>query len=269
MNISLYSIVVGGFASVGLLLSASKAIRGNPPSAKREAKLESTLLSGVILLIGMFCGARLAYSLSHWVAFSQDPWKVFDIPAGGFSWMGLALGGLIALLIFAGLKDASPMELLGLHFPLVAVTSSGLWLGAQLAGVGYGPVVPPAWWALPVLDAAGDHSSRIPYQVIGAILSLILMMIIDHNGNKNSTLPVKTLAFCIIQFSVIYILTFLRADPMIISGGQNIERWAALLHMGVLSVALVVYLLVAFRRRGAIPSEQNRPMRPTYEKKRE
>ncbi len=91
--------------------------------------------------------------------------------------MGIALGGLIALLIYAGLTDHSLMDLLGFHFPLIAVTSIGLWLGAQLAGVGYGPVVASAWWALPVLDAAGDLSPRVPYPVVGAILSLLVMMI--------------------------------------------------------------------------------------------
>ena len=73
------------------------------------------------------------------VEFSPDPWMIFDIRAGGLGWMGLALGGVIALLVYAGLTDRSPLELLGLHYPLIAVTSIGLWLGAQLAGVGYGP----------------------------------------------------------------------------------------------------------------------------------
>lgn len=251
MNTSIYPLVVGSFAAAGLLWSVAIAIRGIPATVRREARMDVVLLSGVALLIGMLCGARLAYSLTHWVYFSSDPWMIFDIRAGGLSWMGLALGGLIALLIYAGLTDCSLMDLLGLHFPLTAVTSIGLWLGAQLAGVGYGPVVPAAWWALPVLDAAGDLSSRIPYPVLGSILSLLLMMILDLMGRRGMPAPVRTLAFCIFQFSMIYIITFLRADPMVMAGGQNIERWAALIHFVLFTIPLVIILFLTYRKNSS------------------
>lgn len=212
------------------------------------------LLSGVILLLGMLCGARLAYSLSHWVEFSPDPWMVFDVMAGGLSWMGLALGGVIALLVYAGLTERSPVELLGLHYPLIAVTCIGLWLGAQLAGLGYGPIVPAAWWALPVLDAAGDLAPRIPLPVIGSLLSLFVMMAIDRLGRQGIPPPSLTLIFCTFQFGILYVLTFFRADPMLMAGGQIIERWAALFHAGLSLTALLTVLILSHRRKVSTPS---------------
>jgi prolipoprotein diacylglyceryltransferase len=244
----MYPLVVGSFAAAGLLWSIAIAIRGMPAAVRRDARVDAILISGVTLLIGMLCGARLAYSLTNWIYFSSDPWKIFDIRAGGLSWMGLALGGLIALLIYAGLTDSSMIDLLGMHFPLIAVTCIGLWLGAQLAGVGYGPIVPSAWWALPVLDAAGDLSPRIPYPVLGSVLSLLAMMIIDLMGRRTFIPPVRTLVFCIFQFSTLCVLTFFRADPMVMAGGKNIERWGALIHLGLFSIALLIILLLAYRK---------------------
>ena len=226
----------------------------------------NVLLSGVLLLLGMLCGARLAYSLTHWIEFSPDPWMVLDISSGGFSWMGLALGGVIAFLVYAGLTDRSPVELLGLHYPLIAVTSIGLWLGAQLAGVGYGPIAPAAWWALPVLDAAGDLAPRIPLPVIGSLLSLFVMMAIDRFGNQEIPSHFKTFIFCTFQFCIIYGLTYFRADPMAMAGGQIIERWAALIHAGVSLTALMAALIISHRRKVTIPQMNPASMTNPQEK---
>lgn len=216
----------------------------------------TVLLSGVLLLLGMLFGARLAYSLSHWVEFSTDPWMVLDVKAGGLSWMGLALGGVIALLIYAGTTDRSPVELLGWHYPLIAVTSIGLWLGAQLAGIGYGPVVPDAWWALPVLDAAGDLTTRIPLPLIGSLLSLFGMMAIDRMVRQDRPPIFQTLIFSAFQFSLIYVMTYFRTDPMVMAGGQSIERWAALIHAGVSLTALMAALIISRQRKVSIASDE-------------
>ena len=127
--------------------------------------------------------------------------------------MGLALGGIIALLLYAGFSGRSFIETLDLNFPLVALTTIGIWLGAQVAGLGYGPIHTQEWWVLPVTDAAGDLLPRVPYSAFGALISLLLLILIDRIWQTKNIPKVKLLLFCLLEFGLIFGFTYLRADP--------------------------------------------------------
>jgi prolipoprotein diacylglyceryltransferase len=250
VNTGLYPSILGCFAAIGILWSAFLSTRNMTPSRAGDARLNSALNSGIILLAGMLIGARLSYGMVHWSEFGTAPWKLLDIRAGGLDWMGLTLGGIITLLLYAGFSNRSLIELLDLNFPLVALTTIGIWLGAQVAGLGYGPIHSQAWWILPVTDAAGDLLPRVPYSGYGALISLLFLILIDRIWQSKKLPKIKLLFFCLLQFGVIFGFTYLRADPMVRLGNQPLERIVSAIYFLICSIGmLLVFVISRIRKR--------------------
>jgi prolipoprotein diacylglyceryltransferase len=249
VNTGLYSSILGFFAAAGMLWSANLSTRNMTSSRASEVRLNSVLNSSIILLAGMLIGARLSYGMVHWSEFSINPWKLLDLRAGGFDWMGLALGGIISLLLYAGFSNRSLIELLDLNFPLVSLTTIGIWLGAQVAGLGYGPLHAQTWWVFPVTDAAGDLLPRIPYPAFGALVTLIFLILIDRIWQSKKLPKVKLLFFCLLEFGLIFGFTYLRADPMVQLGSQPLERIAAVVYFLICSIGMVFVFLISIRQK--------------------
>jgi prolipoprotein diacylglyceryltransferase len=249
VNIGLYLSILGFFAATGIIWSAFLSTRNITPSWANDARLNSVLNSGIILLAGMLIGARLSYGIVHWSEFAANSWKLLDIRAGGLDWMGLGLGGIITLLLYAGFSNRSLVDLLELNFPLVALTTIGIWLGAQVAGVGYGPIHSQAWWILPVTDAAGDLLPRVPYPAFGALLSLLFLILIDRIWQSKKLPKIKLLFFCLLQFGEIFGFTYLRADPLVRLGNQPLERIAAAAYTLIFLVTMVFVFCISSSRK--------------------
>jgi prolipoprotein diacylglyceryltransferase len=248
VNIGLYSSILGFFAAAGLLWSANLSTRNMTPSRASEVRLNSVLNSSIILLAGMLIGARISYWMIHWSEFSFNPWKLLDLRAGGFDWMGLAIGGIISLLLYSGVSNRSLLDTLDLNFPLVSLTTIGIWLGAQVAGLGYGPLHAQAWWVFPVTDAVGDLLPRIPYPAFGALITLIFLILIDRIWQSKKLPKVKLLFFCLLEFGLIFGFTYMRADPMVRLGSQPLERIAAIFYILICTIGMIFIFLISNRR---------------------
>jgi prolipoprotein diacylglyceryltransferase len=248
VNTCLYPSIIGCFAAAGIILSAFLSTRNISPSRAGDARLNSVLNSGIILLTGMLIGARLSYGMVHWSEFATNPLKLLDIRTGGLDWMGLPLGGIITLLLYAGFSNRSFIETLDLNLPLVALSTIGIWLGAQVAGVGYGPIHSQAYWVLPVTDAAGDLLPRVPYSGFGAFLSLLLLIAIDRIWQTKKCPKVKLLFFCLLEFGLIFSFTYLRADPMVWLGNQPLERIAAVIYTLIFSIGMLFVFIISSSR---------------------
>jgi prolipoprotein diacylglyceryltransferase len=194
----------------------------------------------------LLVGSRLAYGFLHWGIYANNLIKLLQINAGGLDWMGLALGGLIAILIFAGFSSLNPAEILAINFHLIAILTIGIWMGAQVAGIGYGQIVEPSWWAFPVIDSSGDIHPRIPVPAVGALFSLLSYTIIDQCFQRSSLPAIKTLVFAAIQFALIYLATFFRDDPMVFIGSQPLDRLAALIQMALSLIAIASWTGYAY-----------------------
>jgi prolipoprotein diacylglyceryltransferase len=249
VNTGLYPSILGCFAAAGILWSAFLSTRNMTHSRASDARLNSVLKSGIILLAGLLIGARLSYGMVHWSEFSANAFKLLNLRAGGLDWIGLALGGIISLLLYAGFTNRSLIDLIELNFPLVALTTIGIWLGAQVAGVGYGPIHSQAWWIFPVTDAAGDILPRIPYPAFGAIFSLLFLILIDRLWQSKKLPKIKLLFFCLLEFGLILGFTYLRADPMVRLGNQPLERIAAVAYALIFFVAMIFVFLISSSRK--------------------
>jgi phosphatidylglycerol:prolipoprotein diacylglycerol transferase len=246
----LYSSILGFFAAIGMIWSAFLSKRNISPSRARDARFNSVLNSGLILLAGMLIGARLSYAIVHVPEFADNPWRLLDFRAGGLDWMGLALGGVIALLLYIGFSNRSLIETLDLNFPLVALTTIGIWLGAQVEGMGYGSIHNQTWWVLPVTDAKGYLLPRIPIQAFGALLSLLFLFLIDRICQTKKLPKVKLLLFCLLEFGLIFSFSYFRDDPMVRFGNQPLERIAAAIYFLICSIGILfVFVISRIRKR--------------------
>lgn len=246
MEFSLYPVIIGIFSAAGLLWSTFRLARGKIPARIREAEVNTSLSSAVVLLSGFLIGSRVAYAFLHWKSFEGEPLKLLQLNAGGLDWMGLALGGLIAVLIYAGFSDKNPVAILANHFHLIAFLTIGCWLGAQVTGIGYGRVVEPSWWAFPVFDRVGEIHPRFPLPAIAALFSLLIYFLIDQYLPKSSSHGLNIFIFATCQYALIYLVTFFRADTMMMVVNQPLERLAALIHVAIGFVAITSWSVYSF-----------------------
>ncbi len=244
MEVSIYSLILGVFSAAGLIWSGTKSVQGVKAFRQKESTLFTTYNSGLALLAGMLIGARVSYVLVHLPKFEEKKWEVLNLGLGGLDWMGLTLGGLVALFLYAGFSNIPPLKLFDLNYPLVAIVVVGMWIGAQIAGVGYGQILDKSWWALPVMDVSGDVHSRVPYPAIGAILSIAVIILQDRFGRKTNFSGAKLISFGSLQFSLLFIFSFFRKDPMVIVGNQPLERYASLIHLGVACIFILLMAII-------------------------
>ncbi len=196
MDKSIYSLLLGVFAVVGLVWSASMSVQGVKAYRQKESAIFTALNSGMATLAGMLIGARVSYILFQISEFESNRWEVFDLARGGLDWTGVTLGGLIALLLYAGFSNVSPLKLFDINLPLISMVVMGTWLGAQITGVGYGPVMENSWWALPILNDSGDTHSRGAIQFLGRYSHYFHIFLMDRFGGKIIIPGCKTVAIC-------------------------------------------------------------------------
>lgn len=80
------------------------------------------------LVVGAIPAARIYYVLFEWSNYAQNPEKIIAIWEGGIAIHGAILGGLVAALIFAKLKQVSFWQLVDLVAPsLILGQAIGRW----------------------------------------------------------------------------------------------------------------------------------------------
>ncbi len=218
MPIYLYAAFLGIGASAGLLWVAWRA-----PQKQVRAYLDA----GLVVLMGGLAGGRLLYAGVHWAYFQSVPFEILQVYSGGLAWPGALIGSMLALAIYAGLKK----EPLGVYadalLPLVVALILAAWLAAWFEGSLYGQTIDD-WWALPSRDEWGRVAPRMPIQIIGALLTLVIFWFVDSNRHRYffpGQAAVLTAALLSITFLA---LSFLRVDPAPFYNGMRLDAWAAL-----------------------------------------
>lgn len=130
-------IAVGVFLSLFLMARAAQKY-GFPPSDKVFD------LAFVVVVAG-FAGARIFYVIQEWAWYRGHPWEIFQIWKGGLVYYGGVLGSLIGVIAYGRLARLSPLGLLDLAIPYVALTHGFGRLGCFLNGCCYGKVCDLPW----------------------------------------------------------------------------------------------------------------------------
>jgi phosphatidylglycerol:prolipoprotein diacylglycerol transferase len=103
---------------------------------------DSTTFGGIV---GGLLGARMLHLLEHWEAFTAEP-SVRGLAAGGFSWYGGLVGGVLLSATIARLERAPLRAFLDAIVPSILVGYAIGRIGCHLAGDGdYGPPTQLPW----------------------------------------------------------------------------------------------------------------------------
>ncbi|MBW4560189.1 MAG: prolipoprotein diacylglyceryl transferase [Mojavia pulchra JT2-VF2] len=121
LTIRWYGLLIATAVLIGVSLSQYLAKRRNV-----NPELLSDL--SIWLVIGAIPAARLYYVLFQWPEYAQHPERIIAIWQGGIAIHGAILGGLVAALIFAKLKQVSFWQLADLVAPsLILGQAIGRW----------------------------------------------------------------------------------------------------------------------------------------------
>lgn len=238
-----YQLIIGLGATLGLAWSA---VRGG----ERASQIVN---AGLVALLGAYAGSRIAYLLVNQAYFRNHPQEVFQLPLGGFSWPGALAGGALALLLFA-LIFHQPLGLLAdAMLPLLVTLSVTGWLGCWLAGCAYGAPT-EAWWGLLASDEWGQVTRRWPVQASGALLSLLVIWLIDQLPQERLPSGSAFVLGLLGISSINFFMSLLRADPAPLMNDLRLETWVALIYSG-LALLIFLLMLLASRRHKTLTAD--------------
>jgi prolipoprotein diacylglyceryltransferase len=233
-----FSILLGLGVLLGLLLTVWQA-----PEKEASRYLEA----GLWVLLGALVGSRATTVVVNFTYYQSHPVEIVQVWLGGLSGMGALAGGILVIIILALWWKLPVGKLADMLLPLAGTLTIAAWLGCWVDSCGYG-LASELWWALLGRDEWGVLANRVPVQLLGAIITLVLIWLLDWAGKR---LPIPGLVAAIGLFSmsaVIMALSFLRADPTPIWNGLRLEAWGAIGLM-IFSLASVVVLLLRWKIR--------------------
>lgn len=199
------------------------------------------LNAGIVVLIGALVSSRALSVAVNFSYYRLHPVEIFQVWLGGLSSIGALVGGSITI-VFISIWWKTPVGLLlDTLFPLVGTLTIAAWLGCGLDRCSYG-LPSHAWWALPSRDEWGLLTDRVPVQQLGAILSLLLLWSIER---LSRTIPIDGISASLGLFgisTILFGLSYLRADPAYIWNGLRLDAWGALALMIFWGITVVVLL---------------------------
>jgi len=206
---SVFSLLLGISTLTGLVW-----VYENAPA--RQAKLH--LDAAVGILAGAFLGSRAGFVIFRWDYFQNHLLQIIQFYAGGYSWVGMIIGWLVAALIISRIIHQPLLVLCDFLLPLAGCLAVGIWLGCWFEGIAYGGLS-TQWWAIPAVDEWGIIANRFPIQLIGAISTLFFMILLNALKGYPAWKrwldePGFSTAFFLSMISIIcLLLSFLRQDP--------------------------------------------------------
>jgi prolipoprotein diacylglyceryltransferase len=228
-----FSILLGVGALLGLLLLVWRA-------PKKEA--ERYLDAGLWILFAALAGGRLIGVAVNFKYYQNHPGEILQVWLGGISGVGALAGGVVAIIILSVWWKLPAGKLADALLPLTGAIAISAWLGCWADSCSYG-MPSELWWAIPGRDEWGVLAKRVPVQLLGALLTLVIIWCLDW-ASKHIRIQglIATIGLFGIS-AVIFSLSFLRADPVLIVNGLRLEAWAAIGLMIISLTAVVVLLL--------------------------
>jgi prolipoprotein diacylglyceryltransferase len=233
-----FSILLAVGSLAGLLMAIWRA-------PKKE--ISRYLDAGIWVLFGALLVSRAVAVAANWSYYHSHLLEIFQVWLGGLSAIGALAGGLVAVICLAVLWKLPAGRLADTLLPLAGTLAIAGWLGCWLSGVSYGSPS-NAWWAVPTRDEWGVLAQRVPVQLIGAVLTLVFIWLLDQFSHR---LPMPGVSASIGLFGlsgIIFVLSFIRADPSLLWYGVRPEAWGSIILMAV-SIVAVVVLLVRWKSR--------------------
>lgn len=195
LTIRWYGLLIASAVLIGVSLSQYLA---------RRRQIDPNLIGdlGIWLVLAAIPCARLYYVLFEWSNYAQNPLDIFAIWKGGIAIHGAIIGGAVAALVFARLKQISFWQLADLVAPsLILGQAIGRW-GNFFNSEAFGTptnlpwklYIPPANRPPEYLQFDYFHPTFL-YESFWNVLVFILLLVLFFRSLKpNSGIRVGTLA---------------------------------------------------------------------------
>jgi phosphatidylglycerol:prolipoprotein diacylglycerol transferase len=226
-----FSILLGLGTLLGLLLTIWRV---------REKETSRYLDAAIWILVGALVGSRAVAVAVNFMYYENHPWEMIQVWRGGLSGIGALAGVMVTAIVLAYLWKMHAGDLTDILLPLTGALTVTAWLGCWVEGSAYGRIS-DVWWALPGRDEWGIVTNRVPVQLLGACLTLVLVWVLDR-ASKRISIPGLMGTCGLFGLSAIQCgLSFLRADPALVWNYLRLEAWGAI---GLMLSSLL--LLAAF-----------------------
>lgn len=203
--------------------------------------------AGLGVLLSALAGSRLVYAFTNWDYFHLHAGEIFQVWLGGLSAPGAVVGALSGLLFLRIVQLFFWGPLIDGLLPLLGTISIAAWLGCWLDGSAYG-APSNAWYALPGGDEWGTVEPRVPVQLFGALLTLLLFAGLEQARSSLHRPGLAGSLGLLGWAAVLFGLSFLRADPAQVWQWLRLEAWGAVGVAGLGVVSLAAVLLSKERR---------------------
>lgn len=224
--------LIGLGAVAGLLLAGWRA-----PQKDRIRYVDA----GALTLVGALLGSRAVSVAANWSYYQSHTSEIYRVWMGGLSGIGALVGGVVVVTLIGALWKIPVGNLADVLLPLAGTLTVTAWMGCWIDGCSYGNLS-ATWFAVPARDEWGVVANRIPVQLIGAVSTLILIWLIDWSGKRLAINGMSASLGLLGLSSVVFMLSYLRADPTLIWKGFRLEAWGAVGLMIFSSLTVVVLL---------------------------
>ncbi len=194
-----------------------------PPSQGFTNPIDAGLLVTACALLG----ARAAFVGSHWTYYSLHIPESLWFWQGGLSWVGGAVGVLVGMCIFSGIKGQPLAELADwLAMPL-AIVATASWLGCLLDGCAYGREISTSLAFLNRPDLFGQIAPRWPTQLLGVLYSAFTILILLYTRDRLPRTGSTFLLAVLLISGGLFGLSMMRGDPARCYGDLRMDALAA------------------------------------------
>jgi phosphatidylglycerol:prolipoprotein diacylglycerol transferase len=195
---------------------------------------------GIFAILTGLIGARVAYVAAYWSVFATEPLSAFRFWDGGLYWGGGVMGALLAIGSTAAVTKESFWRLLDRLAMPATFLAFVCWFACLVDHCAYGCLADQGLFTPNGMDVFGRQASRWPVQTMGAIFSLLSLLLLSKlRGRFSREGSLGSAALCLISAGN-FLLTFLRGDPAPVWGQLRMDGIGAAV---LLTLSLTSFLL--------------------------
>ena len=233
----------------------------------RKEGRDSNMISDLLFwtMVAGVAGARIAYVVSDWAYFREQPLRVFRVYEGGLIYYGGVAGALLAVLFYAAVRRERLLNFLDFVVTSLPLGHAFGRVGCFLNGCCFGkptccatgvrfPYGSLPWLSQRELGLIGDADSRTQpvhpvqlYESLSNLLIYVLLVFLYRRRRKEGSVLA---AYLLTYPAVRFVLEFLRGDERCRVSWMPGLNVAQLVSLCMLACGAILVLHCAFARPG-------------------